>query len=457
MERFAFAKLIILGAKGYFRSLRRIALFALIPPLLIAAAFFAAGPVFAGALSPGKLSLVFCDLEGSAYFDTLSGLMLSDEAIDKTATVQKLGYQEALRALEGGLADAVIVFPETFLRDMIAGVNQPVRVLIGDVEPLRAALIREFMQSAAAEISAAQSAINTVWYHMDTQSMSQARMEGAFSALVFEYASKAFSRSLLYTFRNVPPSYEGGSPAAFFLTSYLAAFLLFGCASGVKRLIAERALGVPARLAATGFSAARVALYHFIPLFLTLLFSACCAALTVAAAFWGLGLQTDAAGGATGAAAGAGISASGAVLGDAAGRMVLCFLVLAVLCGFTASFALFLGQLLRRAASAEIFVATSGALMAVVGGTLIPYPYLPEYFQTLGFFSFNRWAQKLVAAALFSAPDARGGGAAALLSALYAKTPDGTLPLIPLAAFLALAALLFAASAGLVRRNLKNR
>jgi hypothetical protein len=39
--------------------------------------------------------------------------------------------------------------------------------------------------------------------------------------------------------------------------------------------------------------------------------------------------------------------------------------------------------------------------MAVAGGTVIPYPFLPEVFQTAGPYSFNLWAQRLIAAALF--------------------------------------------------------
>ena len=147
MSVLAFIRLILLGAKSRFRSFLGMAAGALAAPLIVAAAFSAAGPLIAGAFSQPKLELVFCDLEGSAYFDTILGLLLADESITKTVTVRKLGYGEALDELAAGAADAVVVFPEAFISDMSRGINRPIQILGSEADPVRSVFIKEFMEA----------------------------------------------------------------------------------------------------------------------------------------------------------------------------------------------------------------------------------------------------------------------------------------------------------------------
>jgi ABC-type multidrug transport system permease subunit len=87
------------------------------------------------------------------------------------------------------------------------------------------------------------------------------------------------------------------------------------------------------------------------------------------------------------------------------------FIVMCALCFFTSSLALFAGSFMKRAESADVLIVTLGIVMAIIGGTVIPYPYMPEFFQKLGPFSFNRWAQGLIASAMFGG-STRGGEAA---------------------------------------------
>ena len=557
---FSYIRLICLGAKSRFRSLLAMIFSALSAPLIIAAAFVAAGPLLAGAFTQPKLELVFCDLEGSAYFDTILNLLLADESVTKTVTIKKLGYDEALSELDRGAADAAIIFPEAFISDMSRGINNPIKILASESDPVRSVFIKEFIQSAADELSAAQSAINTVWFNMDLEKMSDLRRNMVFSSLVLEYTSKAFARGVYYTFQNVDPPYEGSSPAAFLTASALAAMIFFGALAGVKQILQERAAGITVRLAASGLSCARVALYHFAPIYLKQLMCACFAllialpAVTVAvtassrdagngegesAAVVGMVIQGaessttgqtsviggvieseigagahaggDSGGGAngdgsadvgggddngdgsvdgnrdsivdggadisgdTGVGVGADINGSGisdgspaaagyaaasiddsaALTGDTAGsgdsarlgddggasfsladipqlikmsatkenaaRLLDAFWVICVLCLFTSALALFCGCMLKRAESAETLIVTSGIVMAVAGGTVIPYPYMPEIFKAIGPFCFNGHAQKLIASALFGG-GAAGASAAPTVFAIIAAT-----------------------------------
>jgi len=474
-----YIRLICLGAKSRYRSFLGMALSALAAPLLIAAAFIAASPLISAAFTPPKLELVFCDLEGSAYFDTILDLLLADESITKTIAVSKLGYDESLAALADGSADAVVIFPEAFISDMSRGINRPIKILGNESDPIRTVFIKEFMQSAADELSAAQSAINTVWFSADRSRLGEGMRNLIFTTITLEYTSKAFARSVYYTFLNVPPTYEGSSPAAFLTASALAAFIFFGALSGIKQIINERRTGITKRLAASGVTGVRAALYHFIPIYAKQLLCACFAVLIALPAVMltagaaqppgteavsgadgsgdsvigdvihgAMGRRGDADGDAdTGGAGDDPMGADDGAAGDAqaprpsggtgimlpdipgiinlafakenAGRLVSAISVMGVLCLFTSALALFCGYMFNRAESADALIVTLGIAMAVAGGTVIPYPYMPDVFQAIGPFCFNKWAQNLIASALFGGV-AGGGGSALPVFALLA-------------------------------------
>ncbi|MDR1060078.1 MAG: ABC transporter permease, partial [Clostridiales bacterium] len=452
-------RLFRLGLKNHIHSWRAFALWALLPLLLIAAGALALASALAGSPLTDRLSVVFCDLEGSPYFDIFMNMALADESVSKTVAIRELGYDDAIAALEAGRADAVAVFPETFIRDMMDGINQPVTVLFRDAGTMDAVLIKEFVSSAANEISATQSAINTAWrFRLLAAPEGAAPAGGSFADLVIKYALKAFSRKVIYSYRSISSGF-GVSPLSFYLSSFLACYIFFGSALGIKGIIADRGRLIPDRLAASGLGPAAVSLCYFAPLLCSSFAGAAVAALGVFAVFasggaalgfaskllGGLGGAAGAAGPlgasgapgspAAGAAAGGGGQPAfdaGALLGGAsvsAESLLACLAAIFCLCLFAAALSLFLGQAFRSSSGARFFVVTSGAVMAVLGGTLIPYPYLPDFFQTAGRASYSLWAQRLISSALF----------------------EGRLLPVPAAAFALLACLLFFASAAIFR------
>ncbi|MCL2058580.1 MAG: ABC transporter permease [Oscillospiraceae bacterium] len=493
---YAFIGIIVLGAKSQYRSFAGMALGSIAAPLLVAAVFIAAAPTISGIFARQKMNLVFCDLEGSAYFDTIINLLLADESVTRTVTVVKLDYDESLGALDSGWADAVIIFPDSFISDMSQGINRPVKILASESDPIRTVIIKEFMQSAADQLSAAQSAINTAWFNMDLERTGDTMRNLIFVTLTLEYTSKAFARSIYYTFHNVAPPFGNSSPAAFLTASALAALVFFGALPGVKRIIFERGAGIATRLAASGASSARVALYHFFPIYTKQLLCACIAillalpAVTAAVAAsdvtassaapgdgdifsiigggLGFGSSDDSASengsiedssiedessedessegdssedgssaGGTGSAIGGilndaiddrtgGADSTGAAIGapdeafkfsdipkiikasatkENVDRFADTFLIMCALCFFTSSLSLFCGCALKRPESADLLIVTLGIVMAIAGGTVIPYPYLPDLFQSIGGFCFNKWAHSLIASSLFGGSD----------------------------------------------------
>jgi hypothetical protein len=442
------AWLIWLGLKNHFKTWRALLLWALLPPLMTAAIGVSAGFAVEGRLLSDRLAVIFCDLEGSPYFDLFMNMALADESVSKTVEIRKLGYGEAIGELKAGSADAAVIFPETFIRDMMDGINQPVTLVCRDADSMDSVLIREYVTSAANEISATQGAINTVWHFRNLSAPADAASAyGSFADLVIKYAMKAFSRKDLYSYSSVSGGF-GADPLAFYASSFVAAFIFLGAAFGVRNIALCRDRLIPDRLASAGLSPAAVAFCNYAPLLFSAFLGAASAVLSVFAVYasrgavLGVGAAPPAGGpagmaGSAGGASGFGLDAlvggagGGAGGGVTAAALLLCLASVFCLCLFASALSLFLSQLFRSHYAACFFVVTAGIAMAVAGGTVIPYPYLPDIFQTLGRYSYSFWAQRMIAGALFE-----GRAAAA-----------------PAAAFALLAGLLFAASALLLGRR----
>ena len=466
-------RLIRLGIKSHFGSWRALLFAALAPPLAIAAAAVAAVPALARASASAELSIVFCDLENSPYIDMAIGLATADESFRRSVSMRKLGYDEAFQELEAGRADAVAVFPDGFVKEMAEGVNKPVNVVLGDTDPIKATLAKELMDCAAAQVSAAQAAINTAWRYTG----------GDFGALVIEYASKALARGLyvadgagagngaglgadlgasrgadlgigigagngagLGTDINEGIGVSEGIGTGIgvdvvehLVSSYLALFVFLCGAIAAKGASAYDSLGISARLASSGAKPAKAAFCQYAPM-LAVVFATAVAAVVFAggsalAAAWAFGR------------AGAGMAAAGtaAVSATAAAGIrftlwnaLFCLIVLLFLCAFSASFAQLASRAARGAQPAEMSIVTLGLFMAVAGGAAIPYQYLPDALRAAGPFTFNYWAKKLLASAMFDPIES-----AWRFLGLLAEAGR------PLAVFAALSALMFAASTAL--------
>jgi len=89
------------------------------------------------------------------------------------------------------------------------------------------------------------------------------------------------------------------------------------------------------------------------------------------------------------------------LLDKGAERPLRILTVICSLCLFTSSLSLFVGYTLKRQESADILLVTLGIVMVVAGGTVIPYPYMPDIFMQFKPFCFNSWAQAAIASALF--------------------------------------------------------
>ena len=416
VQKTAVLRLLICGLRCRYTAWRSALLSLFLPPLIVFFLLLTVFPIITSSFSNQRLAIAFVDLEGSSYFNTLVGIIEGTDSIKALIELEQTTLDEAMSSLHEQSLDAIVVFPDRFIADMVNGINNPVEVILNDVNPIKAVYIREFMESAADEITAVQSAINTVWHYRDLNDLDDNQRSTSFNSLVLDYMLRAFSRNRFFFIETVS-NFRGAAPAEFYLISFLIIFLLMAPLTGIRNIFAERESLIPARLRTTGLSDFKIALYYLAPLLLQCLLSSFL--------FLALILVLHSTPFLPSTAFSSGISAQ---------NWFLCFLCLFPLALAVSSVALFVSQFFQKFYVAELFLITGNIAMLLISGTLIPYAYLPDIFRYAGVLSLNKWFSDLLIDTLL------GFGTAGKM-------------LIMISLFLVFSAVLFLLSVNLIRRN----
>jgi hypothetical protein len=434
----------------------------LLPPAIIAILCAGFGFLSSSERMFDKISGGFCDPEDSAYSAMITGILMNNERFKEFLTIEKYDRETLLSKMNAGELDAAIFLPDNFVADMQVGINHPIEVMCNESEPLKAAVIREFMQSAAAQITAAQSTINTIWFHSDTDSLDQSARNNLFNSLVMNYVLMAFTRDKYFSQATVSAFGDYGIEH-FFIASSLSLFIFLMCATCIKPVIRNSGRDIYKRLYASGRGPFSIALLGQLPIFI-ISFAQSLAILAILKLLSSFGPTA-------GLIDLSGITPVSAAL-VAAATAAICLL---------ASSIVHLACLLFRSVEAtEIFSFAFIIFSAVIGGTVIPYAYLPGIFEKIGFFSFSRWAQSAVLSAAFErwsggAADVTavtatgaahiGSEAAAVGATTVGSIGDsavagigqwlhGSTAVVLIAAFAGISLLLLCASAALIKRDI---
>ena len=339
-------------------------------------------PLSSSGFLSDKISVGFCDSEKSVFSSMISNLLVTDKKYTDFMTIEALDYQSALEKVESGAIDAAIVLPERFVADMTIGINRPITVVCNESNPLNAAIIKELMESAAAQISAAQSAINTVWFNSGIEELSEWEQNSKFNSLVMNYMAKALDRDMYYTLRNVS-AYGGYGMAHFFAASAIPLFVFLSCIACARPIIQNQS-NLHQRLRASGHSHFWIALQGLLPL--SLISSA--QALLILFILKVLSMFEY-----TSSIIDLSALAPPSAPATAITAVSVCFLASSIVY-FTCLF-------FKNTESVEIFSISFIFVSAIIGGTVIPYAYLPGFIEKLGVLSFNRLAQRALLSSAF--------------------------------------------------------
>jgi len=299
--------------------------------------------------------------------------------------IQILDEDSAIESLSEGKIGAVIIIPEDFTTSVAAGENKPVTVIGSSAMPLKAYIVKNIAKSAANLVSAAQSAIITVYRYDIKAGLKGAELEKKYNEAIAEYSMEALARHSIFTAEEEASPYSL-TPAEYFTSALIVVFMMFAGLPGTKMLVTERTEGITGRMRATTVGMWKVVLSKFIvSVMLLVLQFGVIIALTSAVFnnYWGAPVKN--------------------VL------MLFGSLILAV-----GSWSVFVAAVSTTPASADIIGNLGILLMAVVGGSVYPLTSMPDFIRRISRFTINRWAMDGFMI-LFSGNDAASTGVYSLV------------------------------------------
>ena len=333
-------------------------------------------------IEPFPIALV--DLENTTQTRMLENQL---KEISLFSEIRRLSEDEAMQQLSDQTVGGVIIIPVDFTNSVAVGENRPVTVVGNSAKPLQAYVVKNIIQSAANLVSAAQSAIITIYNYDYKAGLSGAELDARYNNAIMEYFMEALARNEVFTTVDRQSGYDL-SPVEYFTAALIVVFLMFAGMPGMKMLVTERSEGITRRLSAAPVGMWKVILSKLLVsvLLLILQFGLIIAVTSkVFNNYWGAPIK----------------------------NILILFggIILAV-----SAWSLFVAVISSSPAAADIIGNLGILLMAVVGGSIYPLSSMPAFIRNLSRLTINRWAMDGFMV-LFSGNDAMGTGLYAIVLA----------------------------------------
>ncbi len=323
---------------------------------------------FAYALSPYLDKSSFVEPFPIALVDkedtTQTRILLNQlEEISIFSEIRRMDEAEALQCLKDGEVGGVIIIPEDFTNSVAVGENRPVVVIGNGSKPLQAYIVKNVAHSATNLVSAAQSAINTIWYYDTEAGITGEELDSRFNSAVMEYMLQALARTSVFSDTDTGVQNDV-TPAEYFTAALIVVFMMFAGMPGMKMLVTERSEGITSRLSAAPVGMLKVVLSKILVSVMLLIVQFGIIILLTSKIFnnyWGAPPKD----------------------------VLLLFggIVLAV-----SAWSVFIASLSKSPAAADITGNLGILLMAVIGGSIYPLSSMPGLVRRLSVLTINRWA-----------------------------------------------------------------
>lgn len=277
--------------------------------------------------------------------------------------IRRMDEPQALQSLRDGEIGGIIIIPEDFTNSIAFGENNPAIVIGDSSRPLQAYIVKNISQSAVNLVTAAQSAINTIWYYDTQAGISFEERDSRFNSAVMEYMLQALARTAVFA-ENDTGIQSSLTPAEYFTAALIAVFMMFAGMPGVKMMVTERSEGITLRLAAAPVGMWKVVLSKLIVSIMLIIAQFGIIILLTSRIFnnyWGAPIKD----------------------------VLLLFggIVIAV-----SAWSVFIASLSKSPAAADIIGNLGILLMAVIGGSIYPLSSMPAFVREISMLTINRWA-----------------------------------------------------------------
>lgn len=277
--------------------------------------------------------------------------------------ILRIDEAKARQKLSDRSISSIIIIPAGFTESISMGENKPVTVIGSRATPLQSYIVKSLMQSAANQVSAAQSAITTIYHFNQKAGLKGDELEKQFNDSTMQFFLEALSRREVFTQLEGTPQFNL-TPVEYFTAALLVVFIMFAGMPGMKMLVTERSTGITRRLAASPVKMWQIVLSKLITslLLVVLQFGVIIAMTSVVFNnYWGAPIKS----------------------------ILLLFggLVLAV-----SAWSVFVSSIASSPASADVLGNLGILLSAVVGGSIYPLSTMPEFVRQISHLTINRWA-----------------------------------------------------------------
>ena len=333
----------------------------LVTPLLFITFFtYALSPLLEKSSFIEPFSIALVDLENTTQTRMLTKQL---EEIEIFSEILRSDEDTAMEKLSDKSVGAVVILPQELTTSIAAGENRPVTVIGSSAMPLQAYIVKNVMQSAANLVSAAQSAIITIYRYDTAAGLSGAELDNRYHHAITEYFLEALARNEVFSQEEA----ENGNtltPVEYFTAALIVVFMMFAGMPGMKMLVTERGEGILRRMQASPVRMWKVVLSKLLVsiVLLTLQFSIIAVFTSVFFNnYWGAPVKNI--------------------------LMLFGAMVLAV-----SAWSVFAASVSTSPASADMIGNLGILLMAVLGGNIYPLTSMPGWIRGISRLTISRWA-----------------------------------------------------------------
>ncbi len=285
------------------------------------------------------------------------------EEISIFSEIRRMDEPSAVQSLKEGGIGGIVIIPADFTNSIAMGENNPATVIGNGSKPLQALILKNIAQSAASLVTAAQGAINTIWYYDNRAGITGDELDARFNSAVMEYMLQALARTAVFLEADTGAGSDL-TPAEYFTAALIAVFMMFAGMPGVKMMVTERSEGITLRLAASPVGMWKVVLSKLMVTIMLIMVQFGIIILMTSKIFnnyWGAPIKD--------------------VL------MLFFGIVLAV-----GAWSVFIASISKTPAAADIIGNLGILLMAVIGGSIYPLSSMPAFVRDISVVTINRWA-----------------------------------------------------------------
>ncbi|MCC5910963.1 MAG: ABC transporter permease [Clostridiaceae bacterium] len=351
--------------KDLVKDYKRFMMFLCIPIIVIVLMGVGFRYLFEGGIYVDSFDIAVVNQDTHPLSNMLIEQVTNDENLKSLLNIELLEDEvEAESKVRQDIAVAAVILPQGFIHSLETGTNHSVKLITNLNHPLKSHIIRSIMDSYMKSVSGGQSAVNAVWNYYHATDMTYEVQREKIDWVINDITLRAyFARNNVFEKRTIQ-GINSLSPLTFYLASITIILIMFSSLAGARTMADEEGNKISNRLHLAGVRRQQYVVGKFLGVFMTAILQSL--VLLIAAAYFIVGgLQREF-------------------------FYILLLYMTVIFC--VSSLSILTAVVIKSKESMDIIGSTVIFLMALIGGAILPYIYLPNWMQYLTKFTINYWS-----------------------------------------------------------------